>query len=245
MAGCPQRSRAIGAGRTAEVQALVFHALPGGLFGVVSAVAALTVGPILYRVLGARAAVLTAALSYSNLVFAGSAPLWSAAFRSAARNRQCARPGVGGIRSSGNVTRTFAGTHLWLGPVAESRRCRRRSPRAAFAARQAALCRHPPRSALSVEHPLIHARLRIKLSKPDNPGDGPYDERIVNLTFQCDTWQYMIISDTTWLHGKLVKQWEGDTDYIHIDPDKPLSEAAKALCSKTYGSVQTRKTVGG
>jgi hypothetical protein len=101
------------------------------------------------------------------------------------------------------------------------------------------------RSALSIEHPLIHARLRIKLSKPDNPGDGPYDERIVNLTFQCDTWKYMIISDTTWLHGILMKQWEGDTDYIQIDPDRPLSEAAKALCSKTYGSVQTREAVGG
>src|SRR6516225_7637734 len=63
------------------------------------------------------------------------------------------------------------------------------------------------RSALSVEHPLIHARLRIKLSRPDNPGDVFYDERTVQLTFECDTWQYTMTSDTKWLHGKLVKQW--------------------------------------
>ncbi|TCK33760.1 hypothetical protein B0G84_8079 [Paraburkholderia sp. BL8N3] len=99
------------------------------------------------------------------------------------------------------------------------------------------------RSTLSEERPLIHVRLRMKLSKPDNPGDVTYDQRLVQLTFNCDSWQYTMTSDSKWLRGKLVKHWEGDTDYIHIDPDKPLSEAAKALCSKTYGSVQHLGTV--
>jgi hypothetical protein len=42
-----------------------------------------------------------------------------------------------------------------------------------------------------------------------------------------------------------MKQWEGDTDYFDIDPDKPLKQAAKALCSKAYGSVQIRETQAG
>lgn len=96
------------------------------------------------------------------------------------------------------------------------------------------------RSTLREEHPLIHAWLRMKLSKPENPGDVTYDQRSVQLVINCDTWQYKETSDSKWLRGKLVKQWEGDSEYFDIDPDKPLSEAVKALCSKSYGSVQTR-----
>ncbi|TDG06521.1 hypothetical protein E1N52_19515 [Paraburkholderia guartelaensis] len=93
------------------------------------------------------------------------------------------------------------------------------------------------RSTISEEHPLVHAWLRMKLSKPDNPGDVTYDERSVHLIFDCESWQYRETSDSKWLHGKLVKQWEGETDYIAIDSDKPLAQAAKALCHKAYGST--------
>ncbi|MGT2475562.1 surface-adhesin E family protein [Paraburkholderia terrae] len=99
------------------------------------------------------------------------------------------------------------------------------------------------RGAMSVEHPLIHARLRIKLSKPDNAGDGLYDEMIVKVTFNCDRHAYVITYEKKWLRGKLVKEWEGDTDYIPLDPDRPLYQAARALCSHTYGAVQVRDAV--
>ncbi len=52
-------------------------------------------------------------------------------------------------------------------------------------------------------------------------------------------------SDTKWLHGKLMKKWDGDTDYFDINPDRPLSRAAKVLCSKAYSSTQTREKVEG
>lgn len=99
------------------------------------------------------------------------------------------------------------------------------------------------RDTLMDEHPIIHATLRIKLSKPFNPGDVFYDERIVQLNLECATWQYAITSETKWLHGKLVKQWKGDTDYMALDSDKPLADAARALCNKSYGAVQARRTV--
>jgi len=77
----------------------------------------------------------------------------------------------------------------------------------------------------------------MKLSKPANPGDVTYDERSIHLIFDCESWQYKETSDSKWLHGKLVKDWEGETDYFEINPDKPLAQAAKALCRKAYGSV--------
>lgn len=101
------------------------------------------------------------------------------------------------------------------------------------------------RSSLSHEQSLVHAWLRMKLTKPDNPGDVTYDERSVHLTIDCDGRKYTMTSDTKWLRGKLMKKWEGDTDYFEIDPDRPLSRAAKVLCSKAYSSTQTRETVEG
>ncbi|WP_321939894.1 hypothetical protein [Paraburkholderia sp. J8-2] len=89
------------------------------------------------------------------------------------------------------------------------------------------------RDTLSVEPPLVYVRLRISLAKPSNPGDVFYDRRDVRLIFQCATWQYSMISDTKWLHGKLMKRWEGDTEYVDLDPDSLWSEAAKTLCKQT------------
>jgi hypothetical protein len=103
------------------------------------------------------------------------------------------------------------------------------------------------RSTLSQEYRMIDARLRIKPTKPLNPGDVTYDERYVNvnLTIYCDSWHYSLTSDSKWLHGKLTKEWKGQTEYLQIDADKPLSEAAKALCGKSYGSVRTREPAQG
>jgi putative MATE family efflux protein len=70
-------ARALGAGRRDEANALVLHALVvnvaiGGTF----AVLALVFGPALYHLLGGHDASLSAALRYSNVVFAGSILIW-------------------------------------------------------------------------------------------------------------------------------------------------------------------------
>lgn len=70
-------ARALGAGRRADADALVLHALlialgMGGLFtlGVLSG------GPALYAAMGAGGGTLAAALAYSNVVFAGAVLVW-------------------------------------------------------------------------------------------------------------------------------------------------------------------------
>jgi putative MATE family efflux protein len=70
-------ARALGGGRRDEANALVLHALVvnaalGGAF----AVLALVFGPALYHLLGGHDASLSAALRYSNVVFAGSILIW-------------------------------------------------------------------------------------------------------------------------------------------------------------------------
>jgi hypothetical protein len=41
-------------------------------------------------------------------------------------------------------------------------------------------------------------------------------------------------SESLWLHGKLVKDWQGGpSEDIDIDPDKPLAPAADKLCGET------------
>jgi putative MATE family efflux protein len=70
-------ARAIGAGRREEAAALAAHGLI-----IAAAVAALfsavflTVGPAIYRALGGSGAILTAALEYSNAIFAGAFAYW-------------------------------------------------------------------------------------------------------------------------------------------------------------------------
>jgi putative MATE family efflux protein len=70
-------ARTLGAGRTAEAQALACHALAIaiGAAALFSAVFLLG-GPSLYRLLGGRGLVLAAALEYSNVIFAGAIAYW-------------------------------------------------------------------------------------------------------------------------------------------------------------------------
>ncbi len=70
-------ARAIGARREAEANALVIHALIIAIaFGVTFSVAMLAGGRALYTLMGGRDAVLEAALTYSNILFAGIVLLW-------------------------------------------------------------------------------------------------------------------------------------------------------------------------
>jgi putative MATE family efflux protein len=85
-------ARALGANRRADAEALVWHAVVlGCAFGLLFAAAAILGGPILYRAMGGSGATLTAALTYSTVVFAGAIPVWIAALLSSA------------LRGSGNV----------------------------------------------------------------------------------------------------------------------------------------------
>jgi putative MATE family efflux protein len=70
-------ARALGAGRRAEADALVLHGLAISVaFGVVFMLAVLGGGPWLYGALGGSGASLTAALTYSHVVFAGALLVW-------------------------------------------------------------------------------------------------------------------------------------------------------------------------
>ena len=70
-------ARALGAGRRADAQALVLHALAIGLgFGVVFTVTLLAGGRPLYSAMGGSGAALAAALTYSGVVFSGAILVW-------------------------------------------------------------------------------------------------------------------------------------------------------------------------
>ncbi|GLR80965.1 MATE family efflux transporter (plasmid) [Azospirillum oryzae] len=85
-------ARALGAKRREEAEALVWHAVVlAGAFGILFTVAALLAGPLLYRAMGGTGPALTAALTYSGVVFAGSIPVWVTALLSSA------------LRGAGNV----------------------------------------------------------------------------------------------------------------------------------------------
>jgi putative MATE family efflux protein len=85
-------ARALGAKRREEAEALVWHAvILAGAFGILFTVAALLAGPLLYRAMGGTGPALTAALTYSGVVFAGSIPIWVTALLSSA------------LRGAGNV----------------------------------------------------------------------------------------------------------------------------------------------
>ena len=85
-------ARALGAKRGEEAEALVWHAVVlAGAFGILFTVAALLAGPLLYRAMGGTGPALTAALTYSGVVFAGSIPIWVTALLSSA------------LRGAGNV----------------------------------------------------------------------------------------------------------------------------------------------
>src|ERR1700738_2270999 len=70
-------ARALGAGRRADAEALAPHALViAVIFGLVFTLALLLGGPWLYSALSGRDAALAAALTYSNVVFAGAILVW-------------------------------------------------------------------------------------------------------------------------------------------------------------------------
>ena len=89
------------------------------------------------------------------------------------------------------------------------------------------------RSALRKEGPLVDAMLLIVLREPGNLSGTVYDKRSVKLVINCATRQYSMMSESLWLHGKLVKEWQGGpSEDFDIDPDKPLADAADVLCGK-------------
>jgi len=70
-------ARAVGGGRRADANALVMHAIVIALvMAVLFTVGALAGGPAAYRAMGGRDGALVAALSYSNVVFAGACAPW-------------------------------------------------------------------------------------------------------------------------------------------------------------------------
>jgi Na+-driven multidrug efflux pump len=72
-------ARALGSGRRGDADALILHALIVNVaLGIVCSVPVLVFGPSLYRALGGEGASLEAALSYSNVVFAGVVLVWLA-----------------------------------------------------------------------------------------------------------------------------------------------------------------------
>jgi putative MATE family efflux protein len=70
-------ARTLGAGRRADADALVLHALAIAVsFGLVFTVVALGAGRWIYGAMGGTGASLAAALTYSNVVFAGAILIW-------------------------------------------------------------------------------------------------------------------------------------------------------------------------
>ena len=70
-------ARALGGGRRADANALALHALViAGVFRLFFMLAVLGGGPWLYGAMGGNGASLTAALTYSNVVFSGAVLLW-------------------------------------------------------------------------------------------------------------------------------------------------------------------------
>jgi len=70
-------ARALGAGRRGDADALVWHAIIiSAALGLFFSALVLGFGPSLYRALGGEGASLEAALSYSNVVFAGTVLVW-------------------------------------------------------------------------------------------------------------------------------------------------------------------------
>ncbi len=85
-------ARALGANRHSDADGLVWHSVAlATAFGAVFSLAAILFGSYLYRSMGGSGATLTAALTYSGIVFAGSIPIWITALLSAA------------LRGAGNV----------------------------------------------------------------------------------------------------------------------------------------------
>lgn len=105
-------ARARGAGRTADADALVWHAVVLALaFGAVFTVALIVGGPWLYGAMGGTGPALDAALTYSGAVFVGAIPIWITSLLSAALR------GAGNMRVPAIVTLSGFAILLPLSPA--------------------------------------------------------------------------------------------------------------------------------
>ena len=105
-------ARAIGAGRQADAEALVWHAVVlACVFGISFTVLAIAGGPLLYRAMGGAGGALAAALTYSNIIFAGSIPLWIVALLSSVLR------GAGNVRVPALITLAGAVILVPLSPA--------------------------------------------------------------------------------------------------------------------------------
>ncbi|MEI7185986.1 MATE family efflux transporter [Dickeya dianthicola] len=105
-------SRASGAGRWQDAQALVWHGvIIAGVLGAAFAAIILIGGETLYHVMGVKGPSLSAALAYSNLVFAGSPLVWLVALLSAALR------GAGDTKTPARITLLGGVILLPLSPV--------------------------------------------------------------------------------------------------------------------------------
>ncbi|WP_042703836.1 MATE family efflux transporter, partial [Azospirillum sp. B506] len=105
-------ARALGAKRREDAEALIWHAVVlAGAFGILFTAAALLAGPILYRAMGGTGPSLTAALTYSGVVFAGSIPVWVTALLASALR------GAGNVRVPALVISSGTGLLIVLSPA--------------------------------------------------------------------------------------------------------------------------------
>ncbi|MCI0430178.1 MAG: MATE family efflux transporter [Rhodospirillales bacterium] len=105
-------ARALGANRGGDAQALVWHAfLLACGFGLLFTAGATAGGPGLYRAMGGTDETLAAALAYSNIVFAGSVPMWIVALLSSALR------GAGDVKTPARITLAGAAILLMLSPA--------------------------------------------------------------------------------------------------------------------------------
>ncbi|MCD1598259.1 MATE family efflux transporter [Rheinheimera aquimaris] len=105
-------ARAIGAGDAQQAQALLWHGVLIALIaGLLFAAVLLAAGPALYQKIGLSGPALTAALTYSNLVFSSSPLIWLVALLSAALR------GAGDTRTPARITLAGAAMLLPLSPL--------------------------------------------------------------------------------------------------------------------------------
>ncbi|UCZ75897.1 MATE family efflux transporter [Dickeya zeae] len=105
-------SRASGAGRWQDAQALLWHGvIIAMIMGAVFAGFLLIGGEALYRIMGVNGQSLSAALAYSNLVFAGSPLVWLVALLSAALR------GAGDTKTPARITLLGGAILLPLSPA--------------------------------------------------------------------------------------------------------------------------------
>jgi len=105
-------ARALGAGRSADAQALVLHAVVIAVaFGAVFTIGAWAGGPVLFRYMGARDETLVNAQLYSNVLFAAAIPGWIANLLGSALR------GAGNVRVPAIITAIGAVATLGLSPL--------------------------------------------------------------------------------------------------------------------------------